>query len=113
MGLDTEAVSSSAMMRNVLLKTCSLAAVMRARSIAAVLSCSDPNTMAAMTATSAVANNTSTRVKPLSEACTGCCEPIGVSFEHFIRSPSFPENLDLDLTNSIQRCGGDDTLPPI
>src|SRR5262245_20253907 len=100
------------MMRKVLLSICARDAALRALSIASVLSCNDPNTMAAMTATSAVANNTSTRVKPRSEACGGR-KHIGTGLEYFLRESLLPENLDFDFTNCLQRCRGDDSLPSI
>src|SRR5215467_911981 len=111
-GFETEAVNSSAMMRKVLLSICACAALLRAVSIASVLRRSDPNTMAAMIATSAVANNTSTRVKPRSEA-RGWREHIGTGLEYFLCIPLLPQNLNFDFTNRLQGCRGDDSLPSI
>src|SRR5512139_3046463 len=98
------------MMRRVLLRSCSREAVLRALSIAMVLRFNDPNTMAAITATSAVASNTSTRVNPRSERCT-LHEYIGADLEHFVRRAFLPQNLYFYFPHRIQRCRGDNAFP--
>src|SRR5689334_459212 len=99
-------------MRNVLRNTCSRAAERLAPSIAIALRFKDPNTMAAMTATSAVANRTSTSVKPASEAGRGR-KHICTGLKHFIGGSLLPKNLDLHLANGRQRGRGNDALPSV
>src|SRR6476660_3582425 len=109
--LETAVDSSSDMILRVLRMRCSRAEARLAPSMADMLTCNEPNTMAAVTATSAVASTISTSVKPFSESTRGR-KHIGVGLEHFIGRSLLPENLDLYFSNSRQRCRRNDAFPP-
>src|SRR5215467_2730445 len=110
--VETAADSSSVMILKVLRRSCSRAAARLAPSMADMLTCNDPNTIAAITATSAVASRISTSVKASSEPSRGR-KHIGVGFEHLIGRSLLPENLDLYFPNSRQRRRRDDAFPPV
>src|SRR6476659_498394 len=103
---------SSDMIRKVLRNSCSRAAERLAPSMATVLKCNEPKTMAAMTATSAVASSTSTSVKASSESSRGR-KYIGAGLQHFIGRSLLPENLDFYFANGRQGRRRDDALPSI
>src|SRR5689334_139020 len=111
-GVATAVANSSDMIRKVLRNSCSRAAERLAPSMATVLKCNEPKTMAAMTATSAVASSTSTSVKASSESSRGC-KHIGAGLQHFIGRSLLPENLDFYFANGRQGRRRDDALPPI
>ncbi len=112
MEVETAVDSSSDMILKVLRKTCSRAAARLAPSMADRLKCNEPNTMAAVTATNAVASRISTSVKASSESSRGR-KHIRARLQHFIGRSLLPENLDFHFSNSRQSRRGDDALPPV
>src|SRR4029078_3733148 len=101
---------SSDMIRKVLRNSCSRAAERLAPSMATVLKCNEPKTVAAMTATCAVASSTSTSVKASSESSRRR-KYIGAGLQHFIGRSLLPENLNFYFANGREGCRRNDALP--